>query len=68
MCVLEFKQEEKLEIVQGLAQLFSEVDINGDKHMDWGEFTQFIIDTVMIKKPDKMEVKDKKKDNDLKKP
>ncbi|CDW78217.1 UNKNOWN [Stylonychia lemnae] len=50
LCVLEFKEDEKFEIVQGLAQLFSEVDINDDKHMEWSEFTQYIIDSVMMRK------------------
>ena len=50
LCVLEFKEEEKFEIVQELIQLFAEVDINDDKHMEWSEFTQYIIDSVMMKK------------------
>jgi hypothetical protein len=33
--------------VHGALKLFSEVDINGDRHMDWGEFMQYIIDAVM---------------------
>ena len=33
-------------LVYGLYKLFCEVDFNGDGHMQWEEFTQFIIDTV----------------------
>lgn len=50
LCVLEYKQEEKLQLVKGLTELFAEVDLNNDKHMEWSEFTQFIIDSVMQKK------------------
>lgn len=50
LCVLEFKEDEKFEIVKSLAQLFAEVDINDDKHMEWSEFTQYIIDSVMMKR------------------
>ncbi len=50
LCVLEFREEEKFEIVKSLAQLFAEVDINDDKHMEWSEFTQYIIDSVMMKR------------------
>ena len=33
-------------LIYGLYKLFCEVDFNGDGHMQWEEFTQFIIDTV----------------------
>ena len=33
-------------LVYGLYKFFCEVDFNGDGHMQWEEFTQFIIDTV----------------------
>ena len=36
-----------LNLVYGLYKLFLEIDFNGDEHMEWQEFTQFIIDTVM---------------------
>ena len=61
LCVLEFKEEEKFEIVQGLTQLFQEVDINDDKHMEWKEFTQYIIDSVMINKPNSKKNESKSK-------
>ena len=33
-------------LVYGLYKFFCEIDFNGDQHMQWEEFTQFIIDTV----------------------
>lgn len=30
---------EKYELVNGLIKLFQDIDINGDKHMEWSEFT-----------------------------
>ena len=39
--------EEEYDLVHGLCKLFNEIDINGDKHMEWKEFTQYIIDAVM---------------------
>lgn len=38
--------DEKYELVHGSYKLFSEVDINGDGQMEWGEFMQYIIDAV----------------------
>ena len=32
-------------LVYGLHKFFCEIDFNGDGHMQWEEFTQFIIDT-----------------------
>eukprot|EP00347_Sterkiella_histriomuscorum_P016786 403351858 len=39
--------EEEYDLVHGLCKLFNEIDINGDQHMEWKEFTQYIIDAVM---------------------
>ena len=33
-------------LVYGLYKFFCEIDFNGDGHMQWEEFTQFIFDTV----------------------
>ena len=33
-------------LIYGLYKFFCEIDFNGDGHMQWEEFTQFIIDTV----------------------
>ena len=40
-------EEEKYELIHGALKLFAEVDINGDHHMEWDEFMQYIIDAVM---------------------
>ena len=40
-------EEEKFDLVYGLQRLFAEIDINGDEYMEWGEFTQYIIDAVI---------------------
>ena len=39
-------REEKLEMIHALIRLFKQVDINGDKLMQWSEFVQYIIDQV----------------------
>ena len=31
--------EERHDLVYGLHKLFQEIDINGDEHMEWTEFT-----------------------------
>ena len=46
-CAMTYSREEKYDLVLGLYQLFQEIDINGDEHMEWSEFTQYIIDIVM---------------------
>ncbi len=46
-CAMNYKQEEKYDLVHGLCKLFSEIDINGDGKMEWREFTQYVIDAVM---------------------
>jgi Ca2+-binding EF-hand superfamily protein len=38
--------DEKYELVYGCFKLFTQVDINGDGMMEWGEFMQYIIDAV----------------------
>jgi hypothetical protein len=37
---------DQINLVYGLYKFFCEIDFNGDGHMQWEEFTQFIIDTV----------------------
>jgi len=44
---MNYQESEKLDLVHGLCKLFSEIDINGDKKMEWREFTQYVIDAVM---------------------
>ena len=50
LCVLEFDQKDKLNVILGLIQLYKEVDINDNKHIGWTDFTQYIIDSVMQQK------------------
>lgn len=33
------KYEDRFKLVNGLIKLFDDIDINGDKHMEWSEFT-----------------------------
>ena len=51
-------------LVYGLYKFFSEIDFNGDGHMQWEEFTQFIIDTVEGDSEAKVE---EKEDDNIKK-
>ena len=39
--------KDKYDLVNGLIKLFQDIDINGDEHMEWSEFTQYIIDAVI---------------------
>ena len=39
--------DDLINLVYGLYKLFLEIDFNGDQKMQWEEFTQFIIDSVM---------------------
>ena len=48
-------------LVYGLYKFFCEVDFNGDGHMQWEEFTQFIIDTVEGDKDAKISENDEDK-------
>ena len=60
---MNYYPDEECDLVHGLSKLFSEIDINGDKRMEWSEFTQYVIDAVMqntIKKNSKGEVPNQK--------
>jgi len=35
-----------VDLVNGLMQLFDDIDINGDGNMEWSEFSQFVLDRV----------------------
>ena len=67
----QINENEKTDLVYGLHRFFSEIDFNGDGHMEWAEFTQFIIDKVegefsLPKKEDEKEKeKEKKMEKDL---
>ena len=41
------EESEKLDLIHGLCNLFTEIDINNDKKMEWEEFTQYIVDAVV---------------------
>ena len=56
-CAITHPPEEKYELVNGLIKLFNDIDINGDKQIEWHEFTQYIIDAVIVQKG-KMETKE----------
>lgn len=38
-CAIVHSQEEKYELINGLIKLFQDIDVNGDHHMEWSEFT-----------------------------
>lgn len=44
---MNFNPEDHCDLVHGLCNLFSEIDINGDMKMEWREFTQYVIDSVI---------------------
>lgn len=44
---LSVPKEDHYDLIYGLCRIFSDIDINGDLHMEWSEFTQYIVDTVM---------------------
>lgn len=45
-CSINHPEEDKYELLNGLVKLFLDIDINGDKHIEWSEFTQYIIEAV----------------------
>jgi len=49
-CAILHSEDEKYELINGLIKLFTDIDINGDHHMEWSEFTQYIIDAVIGEK------------------
>lgn len=44
---IHYPAHERLDLVFGLSKLFNDIDMNGDAHMEWSEFTQYIIDSVL---------------------
>lgn len=44
---INYPAAEKVDLIYGLIKLFNDIDINGDQHMEWSEFTQYIIDCVL---------------------
>lgn len=55
-CTVGHDQRDEYSLVDGLVKLFSDIDINGDKHIEWHEFTQYIVDAVISKKDNEMEI------------
>jgi len=48
---LDYNSEgEKNNLVSSLIDLFDQIDVNGDKHLEWKEFTGYIIEIGMISK------------------
>ena len=45
--------DERFRLISGLLKLFQDIDINDDGHMEWSEFTQYIIDAVIGEKDTK---------------
>jgi len=43
---VEHSNSENVKVVNGLIQLFHDIDINGDDSVEWSEFTQYISDSV----------------------
>lgn len=58
-CSIGHSEQEEFRLIDGLIKLFSDIDINGDKHIEWHEFTQYIIDAVVAD-----DDKNKKNDGD----
>jgi len=46
-CAIHYPKDEKVDLVCGLVKLFQDIDINGDRRMEWKEFTQYVIDSVL---------------------
>ena len=38
-CAISHSPDDKYDLVNGLIKLFFDIDINGDGHMEWAEFT-----------------------------
>lgn len=48
--VVAIDKDNLIEFYIGLWRLFEDIDINNDRHLEWAEFTQYLIDTVAGKK------------------
>jgi hypothetical protein len=56
-CAIKHQKTEEMELINGIIKLFNDIDINGDKKIEWHEFTQYIIDAVITRK-DKLKTKE----------
>ena len=43
---MQHEPKENIKVVNGLIQLFHDIDINGDDAVEWTEFTQYISESV----------------------
>ena len=43
---VQHEPKENIKVVNGLIQLFHDIDINGDDAVEWTEFTQYISESV----------------------
>lgn len=37
------EEHERVDLINGAVNMFSDVDINGDGNMSWNEFVQYIV-------------------------
>lgn len=49
-CTIPHEPQQKSQLYDGLIRLFTDIDINGDKSLEWSEFTQYITDAVITQK------------------
>ena len=49
-CTIPHEPHQKSQLYDGLIRLFTDIDINGDKSLEWSEFTQYITDAVITQK------------------
>ena len=49
-CSLPHSSKMKRTLYDGLIQLFNDIDINGDRRLEWDEFTRYITDSVISQK------------------
>lgn len=47
---LKYEEKDKNDLVSSLIDLFDQIDVNGDKHLEWVEFTGFIIEIGLLDK------------------
>lgn len=49
-CAIPHNPLDKFELYSGLIRLFNDVDINGDRNLEWFEFTQYMTEAVITQK------------------
>ena len=48
--VIKVEPVDRLEFFMGLKNLYEDIDVNNDKTLEWKEFTQYIIDSILSQK------------------